>query len=49
MIYLKIILEAIRENLIVIGIGVLGILSMVTMFLPKESRIRKFLNFLTRK
>ena len=49
MIYLKIILESIRENLIVIGIGVLGILSMVTMFLPRESKIRKFLNFLTKK
>jgi len=49
MIYLKIILEAIKENLIVIGIGILGILSMVTMFLPKSSKVRKFLNFLTKK
>jgi len=49
MIYLKIILESIKENLIVIGIGILGILSMVTMFLPKGSKVRKFLNFLTKK
>lgn len=49
MIYLKIILEAIKENLIVIGIGILGILSMVTMFLPKGSKVRKFLNFLIKK
>lgn len=49
MIYLKIIIEAIKENLIVIGIGILGILSMITMFLPKGSKVRKFLNFLTKK
>lgn len=49
MIYLKIIIEAIKENLVVIGIGMLGILSMITMFLPKGSRVRKFLNFLTKK
>jgi len=49
MIYLKIILEAIKENLIIIGVGLLGILSMISMFLPKNSKIKKFLNFLTKK
>tara|TARA_X000001382_G_scaffold47922_1_gene32404 strand:+ start:261 stop:410 length:150 start_codon:yes stop_codon:yes gene_type:complete len=49
MIYLKIILDAIKENLIIIGVGLLGILSMIGMFLPKNSKMKKFLNFLTKK
>jgi len=49
MIYLKIIIDAIKENLIIIGVGLLGILSMIGMFLPKNSKMKKFLNFLTRK
>lgn len=49
MIYLKIILDAIKENLVIIGVGLLGILSMIGMFLPKNSRIKRFLNFLTKK
>jgi len=49
MIYLKIILDAIKENLVIIGVGLLGILSMIAMFLPKNSRIKRFLNFLTKK
>jgi len=49
MIYLKIILEAITENLIVIGIGTLGILSLITMFLPADSKIKKIFTFITKK
>ena len=49
MIYLQIILEQIRGNVLIIGIGVLGILAMINTFLPKSSRIGKILTFITKK
>jgi len=49
MIYLRIILEAIKENLLIIGVGLLGILAMLNTLLPKNSRMGKILTFITKK
>tara|TARA_A100001015_G_scaffold214030_1_gene240168 strand:- start:429 stop:578 length:150 start_codon:yes stop_codon:yes gene_type:complete len=49
MIYLKIITEAIQDNLIIIGVGILGIISFITMFLPQGSKIKKIFTFITKK
>lgn len=49
MIYIQIIIDAIKENLIIIGIGILGMLSVVGMFIPKNSKLKKLINFITKK
>jgi ABC-type enterobactin transport system permease subunit len=49
MIYLNVIIDAIKENLIIIGVGVLGMLSVIGMFLPKNSKLKKAIKFLTKK
>tara|TARA_R100000773_G_scaffold29104_1_gene24978 strand:- start:1736 stop:1891 length:156 start_codon:yes stop_codon:yes gene_type:complete len=49
MIFLEIILEQIKNNLVGIGLGLLGLAATLCMFLPKDSKLYKFLNFLTKK
>lgn len=49
MIYLKLIWEQIQSNLLIIGVGVLGVLAMLNTLLPKGSRLGKILTFITKK
>ena len=49
MIYLQIIWEAIKGNIIAVGIGLIGLLATISMFMPKDSKIYKLVNFLSKK
>ena len=49
MIYLQIILEQIKDNLLSAGVALLGILATISMFLPKNSKVRSFLRWLTKR
>ena len=49
MIYLQIIWEAIKANMIGVMIGLVGLMATITLFLPKNSRLYKILNFLSKK
>ena len=49
MIYLQIIWEAIKGNIIAVGIGIIGLLATISMFMPKDSKIYKLINFLSKK
>ena len=49
MIYLQIIWEAIKANIIGVIIGLVGLIATITLFLPKNSRLYKILNFLSKK
>tara|TARA_E500000178_G_scaffold340034_1_gene382263 strand:+ start:209 stop:358 length:150 start_codon:yes stop_codon:yes gene_type:complete len=49
MIYLKIIFEQIKSNLLIIGVGLLGILTMINTFLPRNSKFKKVLTWFTKR
>lgn len=49
MIYLKIIMEQIQDNLIGAGVATLGILATISMFLPKNNKFRKFIRWITKR
>ena len=49
MIHIQIIWEHIQPHILGIGLGILGILATVSMFLPKDSKLYKLINFLTKK
>jgi hypothetical protein len=49
MIYLEVIWEAIKANVIGACIGLLAFLATMTIFIPKDSKIYKILTFLTKK
>jgi len=49
MIYLKIIFEQIQDNLLIIGVGLLGVLAMINTFIPKNSKLGKALTWFTKR
>jgi hypothetical protein len=49
MIYIEIIWESIKGNVIAVGIGILGLLATISMFMPKDSKLYKLINFLNKK
>ena len=49
MIHIQIIWEHIQQHAVGIGIGILGFLATISMFLPKNSKLYKLINFLTKK
>ena len=49
MIYLQIVFDAIKTDLIAIGIGLIGLLATINMFLPKDSKFSKLINFFSKK
>ena len=49
MIYIEIIWEAIKGNMLAVGIGVIGLLATISMFMPEDSRLYKIINFLSKK
>lgn len=49
MIYLEIIFEAIKADLLAVGLGILGLLATISMFMPKDSKLYKLINFFSKK
>ncbi len=49
MIYIEIIWESIKSNVLAVGIGIIGLLATISMFMPKDSKIYKLINFLSKK
>ena len=49
MIYLKIIIEQIQDNLLAAGVATLGILATISMFLPTNNKFRKFIRWITKR
>lgn len=47
--HFNIIWEHIQPHMLGIGIGLLGFLATISMFIPKNSKVFKFINFLTKK
>lgn len=49
MIHIQIIWEHIQPHMLGIGLGLLGFLATISMFMPKNSKAFKFIKFLTKK
>jgi len=49
MIYIEVIWEAIKANVIGASIGLLGLLATMSMFLPKSSKLYKIINWIKKK
>jgi hypothetical protein len=49
MIHFNIIWEHIQEHAVGIALGILGFLATISMFFPKDSKLYKIINFLTKK
>ena len=49
MIYIQIIWESIKGNMLAVGIGIIGLLATISMFMPKDSKLYKLINFFSKK
>tara|TARA_X000001382_G_C3143059_1_gene170261 strand:- start:32 stop:187 length:156 start_codon:yes stop_codon:yes gene_type:complete len=49
MIHLQIIWEHIQAHAVGIGVGILGFLATISMFMPKNSKLYKVINFLSKR
>ena len=49
MIYIEIIWESIKGHMLAVGIGIIGLLVTISMFMPKDSKLYKLINFFSKK